>query len=845
VKTHKGKRSLSSFAGLPMCLPIRIKALCLRVKKGIASGSLSRGDLVLFKLLLTAISFFRATSPEWAEVKKGTITDPFNGECMTLPTKSIEVALRSMGWNGKKGSLFKSKPTIFQFSQKAGPNANLAILGIGIDLLGWMLRPKSYIQYCLMCYARGYWMLLNTFVLSSVLILPVAIVFFFIRHKPWLGRIAVLEEARGKRRLIGITDWWTQVLLKPLHDDIYSFLGRVPQDGTNDQSKPIIALLKSLGVKCNVKTGGKRLQSMDLSAATDRLPVVLQEQILNILGFEGTLWKNVLDREWDLKGETVRYSVGQPMGAYSSFASLALTHHVIVRVASIQAGVNPNKLLYAVLGDDGALAHEKVAKYYRDIFLQLGMKINPIKGFDGTVLEFAKQLWTINGYNISPLGAKNILLFMRNVEFLPSIIYELVVKRFPMFKLEKKARALLNKVGIENFKNYRNWKRSADGSRALPLINFTALENLVLKLFFQKRVKKDGKFVTVRSDRSAGPDEPFFGTLVRVRIRVLMAIGPRSGLWYLDKKVTSWMFGSFMDGFWRQQFIAAITYWKFWKKPPHMILRWVKNDEEPTISDAIRTFKRELNNLGKYLGVLVRIPWTYVPNWQGWKDGEIRLPDSRIDWPIVHPLINFMYFYLAVGVPVIPNLFVRFLKQLQKVITGLVLIIRWRTLEYFRVITIRKETDLRWCIVVLSFLMCSTWLGLIFNTIIIVSVHEFMYSDWFAQAIRMQIHSTRGYSYWPAYDPMSSSVTTLEKVADKVKLEDSGAYRSLIRMTSGVQFVHKYLSNRDKSDSKLNKVVTKSSGRSKRGVVITTPTTVHGKRARVITRAHVLKTSVS
>lgn len=97
VKTHRGKRSLSSFSGLPHCLPIRIKALCLRVKQGIASGSLSRGDLVLFKLLLTAISFFRATSPEWAEVKKSTITDPFTGTMMELPTKSIEEALKSMG----------------------------------------------------------------------------------------------------------------------------------------------------------------------------------------------------------------------------------------------------------------------------------------------------------------------------------------------------------------------------------------------------------------------------------------------------------------------------------------------------------------------------------------------------------------------------------------------------------------------------------------------------------------------------------------------------------------------------------------------------------------------------
>jgi hypothetical protein len=31
------------------------------------------------------------------------------------------------------------------------------------------------------------------------------------------------------------------------------------------------------------------------------------------------------------------------------------------------------------------------------------------------------------------LGAKNILLFIRNVEFLPSILYELLVKYFPLF----------------------------------------------------------------------------------------------------------------------------------------------------------------------------------------------------------------------------------------------------------------------------------------------------------------------------------------------------------------------------------------------------------------------------
>lgn len=80
------------------------------------------------------------------------------------------------------------------------------------------------------------------------------------------------------------------------------------------------------------------------------------------------------------------------MGAYSSFAMLALTHHVIVNIAARRAGINPSKLLYAVLGDDGLMASRRTAFQYKNLFLYLGMEVNPIKGFEGTVLEFAKQL---------------------------------------------------------------------------------------------------------------------------------------------------------------------------------------------------------------------------------------------------------------------------------------------------------------------------------------------------------------------------------------------------------------------------------------------------------------------
>jgi len=129
----------------------------------------------------------------------------------------------------------------------------------------------------------------------------------------------------------------------------------------------------------------------------------------------------------------VKYAVGQPMGAYSSFAMLALTHHVIVHIAALRTSVHPKRLIYMVLGDDGAMANSKVANAYKCVFSELGLEINPLKGFEGTVLEFAKQLWTINGINLSPIGPKNIMLALRHVEFLPSVLHEIWVKKFPLF----------------------------------------------------------------------------------------------------------------------------------------------------------------------------------------------------------------------------------------------------------------------------------------------------------------------------------------------------------------------------------------------------------------------------
>lgn len=157
-------------------------------------------------------------------------------------------------------------------------------------------------------------------------------------------------------------------------------------------------------------------------------------------------------------GGTVRYAVGQPMGAYSSFAMLALTQHVLMHMAAINARkvINPSHLpveliprdivqrhgpRYAVLGDDSALDSKSISLCYIQLLNHLGVVVSPIKGFSGNVAEFAKQIFICfpavqagvtgkYGANLSPLGAKNVLLASRYPLFLSSLIMDMVNKEY-------------------------------------------------------------------------------------------------------------------------------------------------------------------------------------------------------------------------------------------------------------------------------------------------------------------------------------------------------------------------------------------------------------------------------
>jgi hypothetical protein len=182
-------------------------------------------------------------------------------------------------------------------------------------------------------------------------------------------------------------------------------------DGTFNQLKPIKRIMSFNKVK--------GLYSLDLSAATDRLPVRLQAHILDLL-FKGSQnfggkWAALLtnrsyriyDKNYDLD-DTLEYAVGQPMGALSSWAMLALTHHFIVQVAAWEVGFSTTKLFkdYAVLGDDLVIANHRVAKQYLKIIKHLGVECGLHKSIlsrKGIGLEFAKSTF-IDKHNVSPIS---------------------------------------------------------------------------------------------------------------------------------------------------------------------------------------------------------------------------------------------------------------------------------------------------------------------------------------------------------------------------------------------------------------------------------------------------------
>lgn len=224
---------------------------------------------------------------------------------------------------------------------------------------------------------------------------------FSIKDKSLIRKLSIIHDREAKERIIAIFDYWSQTALKPLHDVTFDILKGFKGDCTFDQ----------LSSRRWLKVPGP-YYSLDLTAATDRFPVSIQEAILaRVIDPEyAKAWRHVMvDYDFKLPNEdrAVKYGAGQGMGAYSSWSTFALCHHLIVRLAAKRAGYTARWANYALLGDDLVLTNIRVVREYRKLLSLLGVDISESKThISKTMYEFAKR-WYRDGVEISgfPLGS--------------------------------------------------------------------------------------------------------------------------------------------------------------------------------------------------------------------------------------------------------------------------------------------------------------------------------------------------------------------------------------------------------------------------------------------------------
>lgn len=262
-----------------------------------------------------------------------------------------------------------------------------------------------------------------------------------------LGKLGFKPEPAGKVRVFAMVDPWTQWILNALHKGIFGLLEQIPQDGTFNQIAPIERLWKWQESNRDKITGRKpALYSFDLSAATDRIPLVLQKTLLSpfLTAWGAELWGCLMvgrqyscPKTWKPKNGPeqtlsatgfVTYAVGQPMGALSSWGMLAFVHHAFVQWSALRAGVITTGKGwyegYAILGDDVVIARDCVAKEYVALMRSMDVGIGDHKSLiskPGRALEFAKRTF-LQGEDVSMVPFSEFVAGRLNLSALLELI---------------------------------------------------------------------------------------------------------------------------------------------------------------------------------------------------------------------------------------------------------------------------------------------------------------------------------------------------------------------------------------------------------------------------------------
>jgi hypothetical protein len=374
--------------------------------------------------IMTILSVHRVfkTNPK---VDLHSIVDEFSGYAKTLDPLLIDKSVKALNAN-LNGRWSRG---IVQ-STKVSPNTKSTLWGAEIDIFAFVHSLKKYKALMSLLIFNIDFISIFFFHLNLLLGLPFYLYHYYYENaKVHFGKLSVVYSQAGKARVIAISNFWVQQCLKPLHDKIFEILSKLKTDGTFDQKGCYEQLLART-------PAGQILHGFDLSAATDRLPIELQCDILTHLGYDSKSWKEILSGPYIYNKEEIRYAVGQPMGAYSSWAMLALTHHIIVQIAALKAYPVSRTMFenYCILGDDIVIADDLVAFEYLHIMNYLGVNISKYKSIESPLFcEFAKILKG-HDIDITPIPAGLLLKSIRFPKFSLNILWDLFLKKLYTLK---------------------------------------------------------------------------------------------------------------------------------------------------------------------------------------------------------------------------------------------------------------------------------------------------------------------------------------------------------------------------------------------------------------------------
>jgi len=420
TKPQKGVQVRVGKSGLPLVIPAKLRFFIARFR---AAGNYH--DRTVVRIILSILSFYRVLQFK-ALPDLSTITGAFTGVSASFAPAELRNVL----------TLFKLRVAgnlSWTISEAAGPNGPKATWFSGCDAIALIFHPKQWVCIIAFGIISKRVLLVSWLLCIQILVIPILPLLLLLQVEvpSTIGRLVCLTEGGGKRRIIAITDWWTQMLFRPLHDGLFRQLRLIPQDGTFHQWQPIEKWVLPI-----VRLGAPAY-SFDLSAATDRLPIEFQRQVLSILigPVYAWLWVIILDRDWMFNRAPVRYSVGQPMGAYSSWGMLAFCHHVLVQLAASRAGVSGWFPSYAIVGDDIVIANKAVADSYQILLRTLGLQISISKSLisESGLLEFAKRWTSATRGEISAVAPALLLQTLRSPHLLAVLIVSLFERDWLFF----------------------------------------------------------------------------------------------------------------------------------------------------------------------------------------------------------------------------------------------------------------------------------------------------------------------------------------------------------------------------------------------------------------------------